>query len=423
MSGAGRARRRRKKKMTPWQRRRRRALFVLLALGVLVSVWLVWRLQKRVALNDALQQVAALGVPMSKADYEARFGPYTSFWEPRKLSSDSPYQAVLVAYQMADPNRREELPSFRKQDEDARLDEVPYVSPMLDAMEAFVASNEDTLRAFHEVAQSGAATPQADRQVELLMELLATSACLRAHRGDADGAFDTLEDALVLLRGGDRGFGPETHATASIPARQLLFTAMESVLRRVRFSDGQLTALQVHLSAGDWKRQQLERDIVKQSSYVIENSVVQFRNTKITLVNMLTGFYEVDRAHQLNAWCVQRELVGLPVKEQESIIAGYEGKPIYPYFFYRISGTPMFPVVAHAALGVVRYAQDHDVLPETLDALVPAYCKEVPIDFWSGGPLRYEVDGQAFSVYSVGRDRNDDGGERKKDILFKTALP
>ena len=424
MSQRKTSQRRRKKKITPWQRRRRRVLFVLAFFALLLSVWLVWRLQKRAALNDALQQVAALGVPITKAGYETRFGPYTSFWEPRKLSSDSPYQAVLDAYTMPDPKDWRELPSFQKQDEDARLDEVPYGSPMLDAMEAFVASNEGTLRALHEVAQSGAAAPQADRQVKFLVELLATSACLHAHRGDADGAFDGLEDALVLLRGGDRGFGPETHAIASIPASQLLFTAMESVLRRVRFSDGQLATLQMHLSAGDWKAQQLERDIVGQSRYVIESRVLRFADTKTNVLNMLTGFYEVERANQLNAWCVQRELVGLSLKEQDSIIAGYEGKPIYPYLFYRISGIPMFPVVAHASLGVVRYTQDHDALPETLDALVPDYCAEVPVDFWSGGPLRYNVDDRAFSVYSVGRNRNNDGGDdRKKDIIFKTVLP
>ena len=51
--------------------------------------------------------------------------------------------------------------------------------------------------------------------------------------------------------------------------------------------------------------------------------------------------------------------------------------------------------------------------PETLGALAPKYFKELPIDPFSGEPLRYarEGNGKSYRLYSVGPDRTDDKGE------------
>jgi hypothetical protein len=51
--------------------------------------------------------------------------------------------------------------------------------------------------------------------------------------------------------------------------------------------------------------------------------------------------------------------------------------------------------------------------PDTLDALVPGFLSEVPIDPWDGKPLKYRtIDpaGRSFILYSVGMDGADDGG-------------
>ncbi|VAX41655.1 hypothetical protein MNBD_PLANCTO03-617 [hydrothermal vent metagenome] len=56
------------------------------------------------------------------------------------------------------------------------------------------------------------------------------------------------------------------------------------------------------------------------------------------------------------------------------------------------------------------YRRDNNDYPDSLDALVPAYLPAVPPDRFTGKPLRYAlIDGEP-RLWSVGADRNDDGG-------------
>lgn len=50
-------------------------------------------------------------------------------------------------------------------------------------------------------------------------------------------------------------------------------------------------------------------------------------------------------------------------------------------------------------------------LPSTLDELVPGLLPRVPLDLFTGEPIRYRVEGDSFVVWSVGNDYIDDGGE------------
>jgi hypothetical protein len=49
-----------------------------------------------------------------------------------------------------------------------------------------------------------------------------------------------------------------------------------------------------------------------------------------------------------------------------------------------------------------RYRLDHGAFPPTLDALVPQYLDEVPIDPFDGGPLKSRLHGGDYLIYSVG---------------------
>jgi hypothetical protein len=48
--------------------------------------------------------------------------------------------------------------------------------------------------------------------------------------------------------------------------------------------------------------------------------------------------------------------------------------------------------------------------PGGLEELAPAYRKTVSIDPSDGKPLRYQVSGASYVVYSIGSDARDDGG-------------
>jgi hypothetical protein len=62
--------------------------------------------------------------------------------------------------------------------------------------------------------------------------------------------------------------------------------------------------------------------------------------------------------------------------------------------------------LTRAGLALLQYKQAHGVLPPTLDALG----MEGLVDPFTEEPLRYRPEGDGFLVYSVGKDRKDNGG-------------
>jgi len=64
------------------------------------------------------------------------------------------------------------------------------------------------------------------------------------------------------------------------------------------------------------------------------------------------------------------------------------------------------------AIALKRFHLRHGRHPETLAELVPQFLSAVPVDPWSGQPLCYHqnADG-SFTLYSVGEDGRDDGGD------------
>ena len=79
-----------------------------------------------------------------------------------------------------------------------------------------------------------------------------------------------------------------------------------------------------------------------------------------------------------------------------------------------------------AWIALERYRRKHGALPEKLEQLVPEFLDEVPADPFDGRPLRYLIRDGKPVVYSVGKDRVDDGGQGddsgEPDILFPVLL-
>jgi hypothetical protein len=67
--------------------------------------------------------------------------------------------------------------------------------------------------------------------------------------------------------------------------------------------------------------------------------------------------------------------------------------------------------VAQVALAVERFRVAGSSLPDSLAQLVPKYLPAVPEDPYDGKPVRYnKLSPKGYVVYSVGRNRRDDGG-------------
>jgi hypothetical protein len=61
-------------------------------------------------------------------------------------------------------------------------------------------------------------------------------------------------------------------------------------------------------------------------------------------------------------------------------------------------------------IAVERYRVRHGDWPPDLDALEADGLGPIPTDPFDGGPMRYALTGSGPAVYSIGTDRDDDGG-------------
>ena len=68
---------------------------------------------------------------------------------------------------------------------------------------------------------------------------------------------------------------------------------------------------------------------------------------------------------------------------------------------------------AQVAIAVEHFRLANATLPKQLSDLVPAFLSAVPSDPFDGKPLRYKTLAKGYVVYSVGDDREDNGGVEK----------
>ena len=79
--------------------------------------------------------------------------------------------------------------------------------------------------------------------------------------------------------------------------------------------------------------------------------------------------------------------------------------------------------IAQTVLAIERYRLAHaGQLPDSVDALVPAYLPAIPSDPFDGKPLRFKRRQSGYIVYSVGPDTVDDGG-LEKPVKYKEKDP
>jgi hypothetical protein len=69
---------------------------------------------------------------------------------------------------------------------------------------------------------------------------------------------------------------------------------------------------------------------------------------------------------------------------------------------------------AIVAVAAERFRQEQHRWPTTLAELVPNYLSAVPTDPYDGQPLRFKAAPDGLLIYSVGPDRQDDGGARNR---------
>ena len=84
--------------------------------------------------------------------------------------------------------------------------------------------------------------------------------------------------------------------------------------------------------------------------------------------------------------------------------------------------------LTHTALAIERYRIEHDAPPDALESLRPEWLDEVPRDPFDDEPLRYQPINGGYLLYSIGTNREDDGGTPRQrsgegDIVFQVIRP
>lgn len=100
--------------------------------------------------------------------------------------------------------------------------------------------------------------------------------------------------------------------------------------------------------------------------------------------------------------------------------------PALQQYLERVAMDEARHAIALTGVAVDRYRLDHGgAFPARLDALVPQYMDDVPLDPFDGHPLRLVVGNDQALIYSIGPDLQDNAGapfdEQKKtgDMVFK----
>jgi hypothetical protein len=113
--------------------------------------------------------------------------------------------------------------------------------------------------------------------------------------------------------------------------------------------------------------------------------------------NMAAASAVVDETNQVPRWCVVSRML-LPALDKALVKAVRCDAKIRD---------------AQTAIAVERYRLANGKLPDRLGELSPTFLPAVPADPFDGKPLRYKPLAKGYVVYSVGEDREDNGGTEK----------
>ena len=220
-----------------------------------------------------------------------------------------------------------------------------------------------------------------------------------------------------------------------------------SVLSLSQPSPEALGRLQVALEAEDRPEQQLQGFLRDRASYV---ETIWSRYYGLTPAaprqyslpmrsiteTVLRPWFTHRVVHVLRVWAELVEVARLPwpQKAQASAAAGerYRAEINAPPSRYFGMASPALPVAmfnqavdptalivdrcSRVAVAVERFRRDRGTQPGALGELVPRYLASVPADPYSGGPLLFRSADGAYTIYSIGPDQKDDGGDLTSEL-------
>lgn len=432
-------------------------VFSAWALVLLVAGIALWGRQRaaagRAQIDLRLDAIRAAGQPITAADFRRRY----PLPEPE---NDAPKLLAPAMNLLSVPEDQEGLPWFSV---------TPLPSP-LDSFEPVLVSRLEALANSNRLAVATACAVRVEEawfgaemkddfelpwtrpetSLRNLSHILLLSAIVSAEQGEVDLAVKQLLQGLAVGRCFRSGI--LRHHLVRRIAEQRACEALERIVNRVRLDEPALEKLIQSLANEDlggireglfdiracsiWQLEQLRADPV--GSLMIRHSTqtswfdeLRSRTMAHWIALSRHGYRDQDFIIALDAWSkVIGSLTLVPRQrraELDDVAALIEEKrqnravawgliPLSAPFLRRIDQDSEIIArlrTTRVALAILRWQAAHDgKLPESLAELVPDTLPAIPADPFDEQPLRYRRLPQGFTVYSVGPDFTDNGGQR-----------
>jgi hypothetical protein len=120
-------------------------------------------------------------------------------------------------------------------------------------------------------------------------------------------------------------------------------------------------------------------------------------------------FAQLDQAGRYATWPSAYALsAGLSLGPLDGFSDFHEGQLLHSVDRYYEARTQLEAALTLFALR--EYQRRHARYPDALDDLVPDHLPDLPVDYADHQPLRYRLTEDGFLLYSIGADRQDNGG-------------
>ena len=317
----------------------------------------------------------------------------------------------------------------------------------LEAAEAILAKHQSSIDRMHQVAaKKGAGRYPVDFREGLLREndcatdLLEGVRMLRlqthvvAHRGDSA----RVVESLLAIHGAAESMRFEPSMLSQLfrmGMNGIVYQDLNAVLPHVDFSDAQLKTLSdvsISIDYREGTRLAFVGDraigieaFLDRNKYIDESIRADMGSFSLPIRYDDLSFYldcmtPMVAATQLPA-PRDREVLRKQIDDLDETASQGGWRSIrYAHTFLLVPSSRIYLRVCDrvaaqrdatlTSIAIQRYRLEHPALPEKLEELVPAFLDAVPTDPFDGEPIRYRVDEDRYTVYSVGPDGVDDGG-------------
>ncbi|HEV7279188.1 MAG TPA: hypothetical protein VGN57_03155 [Pirellulaceae bacterium] len=427
------------------EKRRRRwgcllyaGLAILIPTLVLFCVWLWFHVADRRLAEEALARARAAGDPLTTAEMQALFYP------PSPAIDEATAHWIEAAERTREAKKKvvaEKLAYVGAYGVKAELDEDGFYaeSTLKLVDESLEGAGEGAIEAAHAARRAGSVArfasdvpthekviegfeiPQALRDLQMLLLLDAERA---AARGELDRATDDLCSLVAVSEAFadiatpyGKGVHAATFGVAYMSARELI--------DRVDFTDEQLRRIDAAFATPDFQRGLVR--ILQADQYRIVRAVETDEPTGDETLEVARWFpfrgADEALAIELCQDLLDAAKIDLIAAEQakarlESRHAEFNRATNVENLRYAVTILTTYELVRYVNM-VLRSAAERDLVrtgiacerhrlkygvwPESLEALVPEFLAEVPIDVYDGQPMRFETDGDRLALHSIGQ--------------------